>query len=281
MLFRFGNSEWKFPGIRVMGILNVTPDSFFDGGKYSSPDAALEHARRMVEEGADVIDVGGESTRPMAAAIAQDEELARVLPVIRQIRPLGVPISIDTIKSQVARAAVAEGASIINDVTAGRSDPAIFHVAAETGAGLILMHSRGDSRTMQSLAEYGAIAEEVRAELQTAFDAARAAGVGEDRIAIDPGFGFAKNAEQSLELLRRLETFRAFGRPVLVGVSRKSFLGALLGDPAADRLAASLCAQFLAALRGCDIIRTHDVRQTVEMVKILKAILAASPSHVR
>ena len=281
MVFRFGPHEWSFPGIRVMGILNTTPDSFFDGGRFLAPDDALERSRRMVEEGADVIDVGGESTRPMAVKIPLQEELDRVLPVIQRIRnEFSVPVSIDTTKSEVARFAVAEGASIINDVSGGRADPSILRVAAETRAGLVLMHSRGDPQTMQTLTEYRFVADDVLSELKTAIAAAREAGVAYDRIVVDPGFGFAKTATQNLDLLRGLETFRALGRPVLAGVSRKSFLGAIVNQQAGGRLAASLAAQCLAALRGCDIIRTHDVRETVETLKILNAILAARPSDM-
>ena len=281
MVFRFGPHEWSFPGIRVMGILNTTPDSFFDGGRFLAPDDALERSRRMVEEGADVIDVGGESTRPMAVKIPLQEELDRVLPVIQRIRKeFSVPVSIDTTKSEVARFAVAEGASIINDVSGGRADPSILRVAAETRAGLVLMHSRGDPQTMQTLTEYRFVADDVLSELKTAIAAAREAGVAYDRIVVDPGFGFAKTAAQNLDLLRGLETFRALGRPVLAGVSRKSFLGAIVNQQAGGRLAASLAAQCLAALRGCDIIRTHDVRETVETLKILNAILAARPSDM-
>lgn len=281
MVFRFGPHEWSFPGIRVMGILNTTPDSFFDGGRFLAPDDALERSRRMVEEGVDVIDVGGESTRPMAVKIPLQEELDRVLPVIQRIRKeFPVPVSIDTTKSEVARFAVAEGASIINDVSGGRADPSILRVAAETRAGLVLMHSRGDPQTMQALTEYRFVADDVLSELKTSIAAAREAGVAYDRIMVDPGFGFAKTAAQNLDLLRGLETFRALDRPVLAGVSRKSFLGVIVNQQAGGRLAASLAAQCLAALRGCDIIRTHDVRETVETLKILNAILAACPSDM-
>ena len=281
MIFRFGQHEWTFPGIRVMGILNATPDSFYDGGRFVSPNDALERARGMVDQGVDVIDVGGESTRPMAAEVGLQQELDRVLPVIRLIRKeLDVPVSIDTAKSEVARLAVAEGASIINDVSGGRADPAILKVAAATGAGLVLMHSRGDPRTMQSLTQYDSVVDDALRELEEALGTAISAGIPAERIVVDPGFGFAKTADQNVDLLRELERFRAPGRPVLVGVSRKSFLGAIANREPEHRLAASLAAQCLAALRGCDIIRTHDVRETVETLKILNAILAAAPSDV-
>lgn len=281
MIFRFGQHEWSFPGIRVMAILNTTPDSFFDGGRFLSPEAALERARQMVAQGADAIDVGGESTRPMAKPVSLQEELDRVLPIIGLIhKELPVPISIDTTKAGVARAAVAEGASIINDVSGGRSDPGLLDVAAQSGAGLVLMHSRGDPQTMQSLTQYDSLMDDVVAELSANVETAQSAGVEKDRIVVDPGFGFAKTAGQSLELLRGLERFRDFDRPVLVGVSRKSFLGHAVNRQVGDRLSASLAAQCLAAMRGCDIIRTHDVLETVETVKILNAILAAAPSNV-
>lgn len=264
-----------------MGILNTTPDSFFDGGKFLSPEIALERARQMVSQGADAIDVGGESTRPMARPTPLQEELDRVLPVIGLIRrELPVKISIDTTKAGVARLAVAEGASIINDVSGGRADSRLLEVAAQSGAGLVLMHSRGNPQTMQSLVQYGFLMDEVLAELTAAIETAQSAGVAAERIVVDPGFGFAKTAGQSLELLCGLERFRNLGRPVLVGVSRKSFLGAAVNRQTGDRLAASLAAQCLAAMRGCDIIRTHDVLETVETIKMLNAILAARPSDV-
>lgn len=265
-----------------MGILNVTPDSFFDGGRFLNSDDALNRARQMAEDGADIIDIGGESTRPMAAPVSAQEELERVIPAIRAVcRGLSLPVSIDTTKSEVARLAISEGASVINDVSGGRADPAILAVAASTGAGLILMHSRGDSRTMQTLTNYASVARDVVAELSHCIKAAEAAGVPRERIVVDPGFGFAKTAAQNVDLLRDLEQVRNLDRPVLAGISRKSFLGALVDRPPEGRLASSLAAQFLAMLRGCDIIRTHDVKETVETVKILNAILAAVPTCVR
>ena len=264
-----------------MGILNTTPDSFFDGGRWQQPEAAAERARVMIEQGADVIDIGGESTRPKAASISLEEELERVLPAIRLISELSIPISIDTTKSAVARQAVAAGASIINDVSGGRADPTILKVAAETGAGLILMHSRGTPQTMQDLARYDSLIEDVLSELSTSLEAAKSAGVDPEQIAIDPGFGFAKTTGQSLELLKNFERFQLFNRPVLAGISRKSFMGAIVDRTPENRLAASLAAQCLAALRGCDIIRTHDVCETVQTVKMLNAIVAAQPLDVR
>jgi len=281
MIFRFKEHEWQFPGIRVMGILNATPDSFFDGGLFLKPDDALARAGKMVEEGADLIDVGGESTRPNALKISLQEELDRVLPVIQLISSrLPVPLSIDTTKAEVARLAVAEGASIINDVSGGRNEPPILNVAAETGAGIVLMHSRGSPQTMQNLTHYVSVVDEVMLELEKTLASAVAAGVQEERIVLDPGFGFAKNAGQNLWILRDLEKFKRFGRPLLVGISRKSFLGTVVGKKARERLAASLATQFLSMLRGADIIRTHDVGETVETLKILKAILATGPVDV-
>lgn len=281
MILKFKEHEWQFPGIRVMGILNTTPDSFFDGGSFIKPADVLAHAARMVEEGADLIDIGGESTRPNAKKVSLEEELDRVLPAIRLISgKLPVPVSIDTTKASVARAAVAAGASIINDVSGGREEPEILNVAAQTGASLMLMHSRGNPQTMQALTDYSSVVDDVIFELKKTIESATAAGVHLDRIVIDPGFGFAKNTEQNLQILRNLERFKQFDHPLLVGISRKSFLGTLVNKAPQGRLAASLAAQFFAMLRGADIIRTHDVAETVETLKILKAILATRPSDV-
>lgn len=281
MVFRFSNWTWTFPGARVVGILNVTPDSFYDGSRFQGIDAALARAEAMAAEGADAIDVGGESTRPGAAPVPVDDELRRVVPVIEALAGrLSIPISIDTRKAAVARSAVGAGAAIVNDVSGGREDPALLEAAARSGAGLILMHSRGTPQTMQSLTRYGSVLEEVAAELRISLDEALRAGVPEDHLVVDPGIGFAKDAAQNLELLSGLSRLRDFGRPVLLGVSRKSFLGAIVGGEPRDRLAASLSAQFLGLLRGADLIRTHDVAETVQTVKMLKAILAAGPDAV-
>ena len=258
----------------VVGILNVTPDSFSDGGRWAEPAAALEQARRMVDEGADMLDVGGESTRPGAAAVGDDEEMARVLPVLRAIRgALDVPVSVDTRKAAVARAALAEGADAVNDVSA-LGDPAMASAVAATEAGLVLMHMRGTPETMQTLTGYGDVAEEVAAELEPALARAAEAGIGAERVVVDPGIGFAKTAEQNLELIARLEVLGArLGRPVLLGPSRKAFVGALLGGaPAAARDAGTVGACLAGLARGARIFRVHEVRAAREALEVADAI---------
>ncbi len=246
-----------------MGVLNVTPDSFSDGGRYASVRAATDRARRMVDEGADLIDVGGESTRPGAADVAVDEELARTVPVIEQISSLGVTISIDTRKATVAKAALDAGASIVNDVSAGTYDDAMLPLVADRGVGVVLMHMRGDPRTMDSLATYDDVVADVRAELAERIQAARASGASS--ISIDPGLGFAKTADQSTELVRRIGEFASLDCPVVVGPSRKRFIG---GEPG-ERLEGTLAVVAWCAMHGVDVVRVHDVlqaRRVVDMV---------------
>jgi dihydropteroate synthase len=267
----------------VVGILNVTPDSFSDGGRWADPAAALEHARRMVDEGADLLDLGGESTRPGAAAVSADEEAGRVLPVLRAIRAaLGVPVSVDTRKSAVARAALAEGAHAINDVSA-LGDPAMAAAVAETDAGLVLMHMRGTPETMQTRVDYHDVAEEVAAELAPALVRAVEAGIGAERIVVDPGIGFAKTGEQNLELIARLGVLgERLGRPVLLGPSRKAFVGALLGGvPAAERDAGSVGACVAGLARGARIFRVHEVRAARQALDVADAIFRAGAAWAR
>lgn len=258
---------------RVMGVLNVTPDSFSDGGQWLDPDAAVDHARQMIAEGADVIDVGGESTRPGASPVDEDEEMRRVLPVIEALAGETV-VSVDTRKEKVARAAVAAGASVINDVSAS-----LWAVAAETGAGWVAMHMRGEPATMQSYADYDDVVAEVRDHLVGRAEQARAAGV--ERIWIDPGIGFAKTAEHNLTLLKHLDVLVATGWPVLVGASRKSFLGRIGGEslPPADRMDGSVASSTWAIARGADMVRVHDVKPVVMAVEL--AGRAAMPAPVR
>ncbi|WP_305041563.1 dihydropteroate synthase [Geoalkalibacter sp.] len=246
---------------RIMGILNVTPDSFSDGGRFLDPGAALTQARAMVAEGADLIDVGGESTRPGAPCVSSEEELARVVPVIeRLVREIEVPISIDTTKAAVARAAVAAGAEFINDVSGLRFDPEMARVAAESGAGLFLMHTRGRPERMQEDTRYQDLISEISAYLREGMDLAKAAGVAESRIALDPGIGFGKSLAGNLEILRRLREFHRLGRPLLLGTSRKSFLGALLHQPdPRARLHGTLATVALGVAAGVTIFRVHDV----------------------
>jgi dihydropteroate synthase len=260
----------------VMGIVNVTPDSFFDGGRTATPDAAMAHARRLIAEGADLLDVGGESTRPGARPVAADEELARVLPVVTALRAeTDLPISIDTTKSAVAAAALAAGADIVNDVSAGRLDPAMLPLAARHGAVVVLMHMQGTPATMQEAPAYDDVVAEVAAFLAARARAAEAAGIAAERIWVDPGIGFGKRLEHNLELLAHLERLCALGYPVLVGVSRKSFLAALTGEPVERRLAGSLAAAVSAAARGARIVRVHDVAATRGALAVATAVAAA------
>ena len=265
--------ELRFPRPSVMGILNVTPDSFSDGGvHFRDPGAAAASARAMVEAGAAIVDLGGESTRPGADGVPLDEELRRVVPVLERLE--GVPVSIDTAKAEVARRALALGAELVNDVTALRGDPELAGVVADSGAYLCLMHMLGEPRTMQRNPVYGDVAAEVTAFLEERLAAAVEAGVAEERICLDPGIGFGKTVEHNLELLRRLDVVAQLGRPILVGVSRKSSLGRLLGDPHATRgtLAASLGAAVSAFDHGATIFRVHDVREHVEALTIASAV---------
>ena len=266
--------EQRLPRPAVMGIVNVTPDSFSDGGLNFEPEAAIASARRMLAEGAAIIDIGAESTRPGAAAVEVGEELRRVVPVLEELP--GAPLSIDTSKAEVARRALALGAELVNDVTALRGDPKMVEVVAESGAYLCLMHMRGEPRTMQDEPSYRDVVSEVAAFLEQRLAFATSHGVREDRICLDPGIGFGKTVEHNLALVRRLDVLLALGRPVLLGFSRKRSLGRLLGDPEATRgtAAASIGAALAAFNRGAGIFRVHDVREHVEALTIAAAIEA-------
>jgi len=256
----------------IMGILNVTPDSFSDGGIFLARDAAVAHALAMVEEGADLIDIGGESTRPGAQAVSVQEELDRVIPVIEAItRVAPVPVSIDTSKPEVMRAAVAAGAGLINDVRALRTTDAL-QTAAALEVPVCLMHMQGEPRSMQHNPVYVDMAGEVRDFLQERIEACVAAGIPRQRIVIDPGFGFGKTVEHNLELLRRLDELRALGAPVLAGLSRKSMIGALFGLPVAQRLHASVALALIAVQNGATMLRVHDVRATREAIRMFEAV---------
>ncbi|MES2705460.1 MAG: dihydropteroate synthase [Verrucomicrobiota bacterium] len=259
----------------IMGVLNVTPDSFSDGGRFFDPAAAVERGLRMVADGAEILDIGGESTRPGAVPVEAEEELRRILPVIRRLRERsGVAISIDTMKARVAAAAVEAGADIINDISGLEADPDMARVAAETGAGLVLMHMRGTPRTMQQRPEYDDVTAEVAARLEEAFDTAAAAGVNSECVSLDPGIGFGKTQEHNLTLLRNLPRFQIHGRPVLLGVSRKSFLGRILGlpDPAA-RDAPTTALTAWARQHGARIFRVHAVRENARALRMMESIL--------
>jgi len=255
----------------VIGIVNVTPDSFSDGGRLTTADAALAHAERLTADGCGLLDVGGESTRPGAAPVPASEEIARVVPVIAALARRGLPVSVDTRKAQVAQAALDAGAAVVNDVSGLAFDPTLAGVVAAAGAGLIVMHMRGTPDTMDSLAEYRHVAPEVAAELEGAAARAEAAGVARNRIAVDPGLGFAKTAAQNFRLLDELATIVALGYPVAVGPSRKRFLGSATGRPVEDRDRATAVACALAWERGARLFRVHDVALTREALTLASA----------
>ncbi len=261
----------------IMGILNVTPDSFSDGGLFFEPEVAIERGHQMMEQGADIIDVGGESTRPGAKPVFVEEELKRVLPVILALAKLGVTISIDTTKPEIANAAISAGARIVNDVS-GLRDPAMIEVCVETGCTVCIMHMQGKPATMQSNPLYGDVVRDVKEYLLHAATVAEKAGVAKDQIWIDPGIGFGKTVENNCEILKRLDEFVRLGYPVLVGASRKSFLGKILGSksnplPADQRLEATLAAQVIAQLKGARILRVHDVLPAKRAGMVCAAIM--------
>jgi dihydropteroate synthase len=257
----------------VMGVLNVTPDSFSDGGRYLDPGAAVKHALEMVEEGADVIDIGAESSRPGAEPVPEAEELRRLIPVVQEVcRRVPVPVSVDTTKATVARAAIGAGAAAINDISACLADPAMPGVVAETGAGLVLMHMQGTPSTMQQAPRYGSVVDDVRDFLQARMQAVVQAGVAADHILLDPGIGFGKNLDHNLALLARLDALQPLGRPILVGVSRKAFIGEVLGRRTDDRLMGTAAAVAVAVLRGAGAVRVHDVKAMRDVVRMVYAI---------
>jgi len=260
----------------VMGVLNVTPDSFSDGGRYAGTAAAVERGVAMAGEGAAIIDVGGESTRPGAADVDVDEELARVVPVIEQlVVRVAVPISVDTSKPEVMRAAIAAGASLVNDVKALQA-PGALEAVAGTGAAVCLMHMQGEPRTMQVAPSYADVVADVRRFLATRVEACLAAGIGRERICVDPGIGFGKSAEHNLALLAAIDRLAEPGLPVLIGVSRKSLVGIITGRPPEGRLAGSVAFAALAVMGGAAIIRAHDVAETLDAVKVASALKCAA-----
>jgi dihydropteroate synthase len=257
-----------------MGVLNVTPDSFSDGGLFLDQEAAVTHGERLAAEGADLIDVGGESTRPGAEPVAADEELRRVVGVVERLATaLETPISIDTSKAPVARAALEAGATYVNDVSALRGDPAMAALVGGTSVDICLMHMQGEPRTMQEDPRYEDVVSDVKAFLEQRLEFAVAEGIAEQRVWLDPGIGFGKTLEHNLELIRRLGEIVAIGRPVVVGASRKRFLGALTGQAERGRLAGSLAAAVLAFERGASMLRVHDVRETREALTVAGATL--------
>jgi dihydropteroate synthase len=268
-MFVCGSFQFDLARPLVMGIVNVTPDSFSDGGLYSMRDAAIAHALKLLEEGADIIDIGGESTRPGAAPVGEQEELDRVLPIIEGLH--GAPVSIDTFKPAVMKAAIAAGACMINDINA-LLDESAMQVVAASDAAVCLMHKQGNPQTMQQQPEYVDVFSEVKDFLRARIDAARAAGIARERIVIDPGFGFGKTLHHNILLLRELRALCGLDVPLLAGLSRKSMLGAITGQDAQHRLPASIAAALIAVQNGAAIVRVHDVGATVDVFKIWNAI---------
>lgn len=258
----------------IMGILNRTPDSFSDAGKFMGEDDAVAAALKMAHDGADIIDVGGESTRPGAAAVSAEEELHRVLPVIKRIKDkIDTPISIDTSKAEVADAALHSGASFVNDITGLKQDPSMASVVAEYGVPVVVMHIKGTPRTMQINPRYTDLVDEITSALKESIDIAKAAGVDENKIIIDPGIGFGKTLEHNLQILKNFYRFKTIGRPMLAGVSRKSFIGEILGrDDPRDRLMGTASAAAIAISNGANILRVHDVKEMKEVAAVADSI---------
>ena len=266
----------SIPGCRVMGIVNVTPDSFSDGNQYLQLEAALSHARKLVEEGADWLDVGGESTRPGAEPVALDEELRRVVPLIQALSrdpDIRVPVSVDTTKPEVMRAAVQAGAAMVNDVN-GLNAPGALEVCAELGVPVCIMHMQGQPRTMQQAPTYGDVVDDVAAYLGERVEICLNAGVARDKIVIDPGFGFGKTAEHNLRLLNRLQELVGTDLPVLVGLSRKSLFQAVLDAPVEERLIGSVTTALIAAQKGAAFVRVHDVKATCDALRVWQAVIS-------
>jgi dihydropteroate synthase len=275
MLWSFRNHRLQIgPRPLVMGIVNVTPDSFSDGGQFYSTDAAIDHAMRLAGEGADLLDIGGESSRPGSQPVSLDEELARVVPVVRGVAGRTcVPISVDTTKAEVARQALAAGAAIINDITAGCGDPAMIETVRANDAGFILMHMQGAPATMQENPSYHDVVREVREFLEERIRVCRSAGIAMERLAVDPGFGFGKTFEHNMSLLKHLDVIAAIGRPVVLGVSRKGFIGQITGRPRHERVVGSVAMACYCAARGtAHVLRVHDVAETVDAAKVIAAI---------
>jgi dihydropteroate synthase len=261
----------------IMGILNTTPDSFSDGGCYIDPELAVDRALQMAEEGAHIIDIGGESTRPGSSSVPLEEEIKRVVPVIEELaKKLDIPISIDSSKAEVAKRALDAGADIINDISALRADDQMARVAAKAGCPIILMHMKGIPADMQRNPVYGSLIDEILSFLEGSIDVATEAGIDADKIIIDPGIGFGKTLSDNLQIINRADEFKVLGKPLLIGPSRKSFIGEILGDKEEDRLEGTLAACTLAMARGVHIIRVHDVKEAARAAKISDAILKSS-----
>jgi dihydropteroate synthase len=272
MIFNCGKFQLNLGTPKVMGIVNVTPDSFSDGGKFAATNLAVEHALKLAEEGADILDIGGESTRPNATPVSLQEELDRVIPVIEALaKQVNIPLSIDTYKPQVMQAAIAAGVSMVNDVRALQENGA-SEVVANSNVGVCLMHMQGTPQTMQDNPHYNDVVNDVKVFLAARLQASIDAGVPASRILLDPGFGFGKTREHNITLLQSLESFAALGQPLLVGLSRKSVLGQVTGNDVDARLYASIAASVIAAQKGAKILRVHDVVATVEALKVVSAL---------
>jgi dihydropteroate synthase len=272
MIFNCGKFQLDLSTPRVMGIVNVTPDSFSDGGKFSATNLAVEHALQLVEEGADILDIGGESTRPNATPVSLDEELSRVIPVIEALaKQINIPISIDTYKPAVMQAALDAGASMINDVRALQEDGAL-EIAAKSNAGICLMHMQGMPQNMQLNPHYNNVVNDVKDFLKARLQTSIYKGCRASNIVLDPGFGFGKTREHNITLIRDLESFAELGQPLLIGLSRKSVLGQVTGNNVDARLFASIAASVIATMKGAKILRVHDVKATVEALKVVAAI---------
>ena len=260
----------------IMGVLNVTPDSFSDGGQYLDSRKAIKRAREMAEEGADIIDVGGESSRPGSVPVGLDEELKRVMPVIEEVaKKTDIPISIDTYKSEVARRALDGGAEIVNDISSLNFDPGMADLIAQRRVPVILMHMRGTPKDMQNDLHYDSLIPEILAYLRQSIDRAEATGVNPRKIVIDPGIGFGKSAEDNLRIIRNLSEFKILGKPILLGASRKSFIGKILNNEVGDRLEGSIASVVAGIINGANIVRVHDVKETKRAVLIIDAIKSA------
>lgn len=280
MQWRARDRIWRFPGpVLVMGVVNVTPDSFSDGGQFQDPKAAIAHGLRLIEEGADILDIGGESTRPGAQPVSEADEMRRIMPVIEALAGK-IPVSVDTMKPEVARAALQAGAAVINDVAANRSEPGMWEVAAEWKAGYVLMHMQGTPQTMQENPTYENVVDEVNEFFDERLKRLNAFGVAVDQVILDVGIGFGKTIEHNLQLLASLKTFTKWERPILLGVSRKGFIGRITGvDQASERLAGSLACASWAVAEGVQIIRAHDVVQTRQAVRMMQSILEFTGKH--
>ena len=272
MNFICGKFQLDLSTPKVMGIVNVTPDSFSDGGRFSSADKAIAHAYDLVAQGADILDIGGESTRPGATPVPLDEELNRVIPVIEGLAGIGIPLSIDTYKPEVMREAIKAGVDIVNDVCA-LQEPQALEIVAASDVGVCLMHMQGRPQNMQQDPQYQDVVKEVYDFLQARLAAAEKAGIAKTRITLDPGFGFGKRTAHNLALLEGLSTLQKLGAPLLIGLSRKSVLGQVAGADVNERLYASLAASVIAVMKGANIVRVHDVKATVEALKVASAVM--------